>query len=124
MAWFILASLKGNQVSLIGTDKSDFDNIVDFTAYSSEKTATALVLVEDGMHIYSGENYLSLKRSVGYPSGYKYFGTVGRDPLTFLVSNGKDVKILRVKGEVWRTSAALILLGGNALWQSGVYYDG
>ena len=94
-----LSSLKGNQVSLIGTDKSDFDSIVDFTAYSSEKTATALTLVEDGIHIYSGENYLTLKKSIGYPNGYKYFGTVNRNPLTFLVSNGKDVKILRIKGE-------------------------
>jgi|GEM_PF-734536 len=116
-----LSSLKGNQVSLIGTDKSDFDNIVDFTAYSSEKTATALVLVEDGMHIYSGENYLSLKRSVGYPSGYKYFGTVGRDPLTFLVSNGKDVKILRVKGEVLENvgsvdSSRWAMLYGNQVY--------
>jgi len=57
-----LSSLKGNQVSLIGTDKSDFDNIVDFTAYSSEKTATALVLVEDGMHIYSGEKLFVTKK--------------------------------------------------------------
>jgi hypothetical protein len=87
-----LTSLKGNKISLTGTDKTDFDAVRDFTAFSSETTATAMVVKDNGVEVFSGQNYLAPVKTISYPSGYKLIGAIKRKPLTLLLGNGTDLR--------------------------------
>jgi hypothetical protein len=91
-----LVSSKGNKISLTNTTKQDFDAIVDFTAFSDGQTATVLIFTKNGIDIFAGQNYLSPKGSVSYPSGYSLTGVIEKQPVMLLLGNGSDSKIVQV----------------------------
>ncbi|NPV88733.1 hypothetical protein HPY42_04360 [Coprothermobacteraceae bacterium] len=92
-----LSSTRGNRVSLAGSGRTDFDALIDFTATSNGQSATVYVLMPTEVRVYEGVNFLSLKRTLPLPQGYKAVMVTKRLPFRFLVGDGQEAKLMTIE---------------------------